>query len=109
MRLVTSAAVLMLLTGAHAQDGAPDNVNDCTFLNNPVELRDCIVSFEQWRSRAASSESLHVEDRADVTGSIVAPRSVVSGGGARMITPRVLRPQVPLTPSEKTRMEQIKR
>jgi hypothetical protein len=109
MRLVTSAAAFMLLTGAQAQDRAPANVNDCTFLTNPLELRNCIDSFEQWRPRTVSSSDLGSELEPGVTGSVLPHSKAVSGRSLKATSQRESRFKVPLKPSEKTRIEQIER
>jgi hypothetical protein len=109
MRLVTSVAAFMLFTGAQAQDRTPSNVNDCTFLNNPLELRDCIDSFEQWRPRAALSGDLYSRTGPDVTGSIFPPPTVATEEGFKAGARRAPRAKLPLTLGDKARIEQIER
>jgi hypothetical protein len=109
MRLVTSAAVFMLFTGAQAQDRAPANVNDCTFLINPPELRNCIDSFEQWRPPTLSSSDLGFEIGPDVTGSIFPRPRPVKQLRFKASAQGASRFKMPLKPSEKTRIEQIER
>jgi hypothetical protein len=109
MRLVTSAAAFMLFTGAQAQDGVPANVNDCTFLNNPVELRNCIDSFEQWRPRTVLFGDMQSGSGPDVTGSIVPPPKAMAGKSFRAGSRRTVRFKLPLTLEDKTRIEQIGR
>jgi hypothetical protein len=109
MRLVTSAAVFMLFTGAQAQDRAPANVNDCTFLTNPLELRNCIDSFEQWRLRTIPTSDLGSEFGPKVTGSVLPHSKAVPGRSFKATSRRASRYKVTLKPSEKTRIEQIER
>jgi hypothetical protein len=74
MRLVTIAAVVMLFSHAQAQEVAPRNVNDCTLLADPLQLRICIDNFERWRPQAALTGDTGLESGPETTGSLpVAP------------------------------------
>lgn len=51
-RSVMALAIGALLGGAiaavpaRAQESSPQNVNDCTFLSDPIRVRQCVESFQ---------------------------------------------------------------
>ncbi|WP_147282476.1 hypothetical protein [Microvirga subterranea] len=109
MRLATVSMLIALASSVQAQDDAPANVNDCTFLTDPVELRRCIDDFERWGPQIMSPQLWDDNVVPDATGSVIPVPRAMKMERFQRGSPRLHHPRAPLTPNEKTRIQQIER
>ncbi|WP_245447371.1 hypothetical protein [Methylobacterium sp. 17Sr1-1] len=88
------AALVTLGTGAFAQGAPVPNVNDCTFIRDPIALRDCIDLYQGQRlAPGPRSAALQAAPKLDesliaAAGPIEAsPRSIRRGRSVRRPAP----------------------
>lgn len=115
MRWMGIAAAVMAFSPVQAQDivqaqdMAPRNVNDCTFLTDPIQLRICIDDFEARYPQNAPSGGSDSGAAPRMTGSLRITPDAATKQSIRRSGGRISRAKESLTPSEKTRIEQIGR
>jgi hypothetical protein len=82
MRWVVLAAVMWPLAAVAQGEPSPPNVNDCTFIRDPVALRDCLDRSRIGKRNGPAIGALPPDP--DTTGSLAAPES-------RLLKPEQLR------------------
>jgi hypothetical protein len=84
--LVIGAA--SLASAADAQTSTPGNVNDCTLIRDPVELRNCILRFEGDRSAPPAIIQAQPSGPAASSGDVPAAADALApASGTRASTP----------------------
>ena len=109
MRIALGVAALLCTAPAVAQVAPVPNVNDCTFIRDPIALRDCINLYEGQRlapgPRTAVFQQQPVVDKALIAAAGPIPGNVAPTHGRR--GKRAMRP-VSYTPDSSVRIQQVR-